>query len=463
MAENAMNRREFLKIAGIGAAALALPSWLPNTALGDNKPNIIVIVSDDQGYAELGCQGCKDTPTPNIDSIAKNGVRFTNGYVSCPVCSPTRAGLLTGRYQQRFGHEFNPGPANVADTQFGLPLTETTLAARLKTAGYKTGIVGKWHLGYNEPYWPINRGFDEFFGFLGGAHQYFGEGKEARNRIMRGKEPVEEKEYLTDAFAREAVSFINRHSKEKFFLYLAFNAVHSPLQAPEKYLSRFSSITDKKRRTFAAMLSAMDDAVGKVLDALRKNKIEENTLIFFISDNGGPTLNTTSRNDPLRGYKGQVYEGGIRVPYLVQWKGVIPAGKVYDKPVISLDIAPTACAVAGTDTKGAKFDGVNLLPFLTGKSKDNPHDVLYWRFGAQSAIRKGNWKLVKLEDGYTELYNLEEDIGEKNNLNSKNQEKVKELSDLLAKWDSELAEPLWKGRGATKKRMAKQRRKAANQ
>lgn len=177
MAQNSINRREFLKMAGIGATALALPAWLPDSAFCYDKPNIIVIVSDDQGYAELGCQGCKDIPTPNIDSIAKNGVRFTNGYVSCPVCSPTRAGLLTGRYQQMFGHEFNPGPAATADAQFGLPLSETTLAARLKSAGYKTGIVGKWHLGYNEPYLPLNRGFDEFFGFPGGAHQYFGKAK----------------------------------------------------------------------------------------------------------------------------------------------------------------------------------------------------------------------------------------------------------------------------------------------
>ncbi len=463
MAQNSINRREFLKMAGIGAAALALPAWMSDSAFCDDKPNIIVIVSDDHGYAEMGCQGCKDIPTPNIDSIAKNGVRFTNGYVSCPVCSPTRAGLLTGRYQQRFGHEFNPGPASQADVQFGLPLTETTLAARLKSAGYKTGIVGKWHLGYNEPYLPLNRGFDEFFGFLGGAHQYFGEGKESRNRIMRGNDAVEEKEYLTDAFAREAASFIKRHSKEKFFLYLAFNAVHSPLQAPEKYLNRFPAITDKKRKTFAAMLSAMDDAVGKVLDTLRENNLEEKTLIFFISDNGGPTLNTTSRNDPLRGYKGQVYEGGIRVPFLVQWKGTIPAGKVYNKPVISLDIAPTACAVAGASIAGAKFDGANLLPFLTGKLTGNPHDALYWRFGAQLAIRRGDWKLVKFGDEITELYNLAKDIGEKNNLAEKNPEKVKELSAMLMKWESELAKPLWQGRGAKKLRAANRKKKATNQ
>jgi len=440
MAENAMNRREFLKRAGVGAVALSLPAWWPEAALGAERPNIIVIVSDDQGYAEIGAQGCKDIPTPNIDSLGRNGIRFTNGYVSCPVCSPTRAGLITGRYQQRFGHEFNPGP-EPADN-FGLPLSETTLAARLKSAGYRTGIVGKWHLGFTEKYQPLNRGFDEFFGFLGGAHQYFGEKGDGRNSIMRGSERVEEKEYLTDAFAREAVSFIERHSKEPFFLYLTFNAVHSPLQAPEKYLSRFSGITDTKRRTFAAMLSAMDDAVGQVLDTLRKSTLEENTLVFFVSDNGGPTQSTTSNNAPLSGYKGQVLEGGIRVPYLVQWKGTIPAGEVYDKPVISLDIAPTACKVAGAKAEGAKFDGVDLLPFLTGKSSDNPHDALYWRFGPQSAIRKGDWKLVKLADG-EHLYNLAEDIGEKDDVASKNSEKLKELSDQLAGWDSKLAKPLW--------------------
>ena len=265
-----------------------------------------------------------------------------------------------------------------------------------------------------------------------------------QNPIMRGKGKLEEKEYLTDAFAREATAFIERHRLRPFFLYLSFNAVHSPLQAPDKYLDRFSGISDQKRHTFAAMLSAMDDALGDVLASLRENGLEEDTLIFFVSDNGGPTPQTTSRNDPLRGTKGQVYEGGIRVPFAVQWKGRLPEGTVYDKPVISLDIAPTALAVAGVESEDARFDGVDLLPYLTGKSSRAPHETLYWRSGEQYAIRKGNWKLVKMPSAEPELFDLAADIGEKTNLASDKREKAKELDALLMKWDSELAEPLWR-------------------
>src|SRR5688572_28683037 len=258
--------------------------WVAGTVTAAvNKPNIIVIVGDDMGYADISLHGCKDIPTPHIDSLATNGVRCTNGYVSGAYCSPTRAGLLTGRYQARFGHEFNTGAVTPANAQWGLPVQETTLADRMKSAGYKTGMVGKWHLGHLDRFLPVNRGFDEYFGFLSGMHSYL----DGSADIIRGKQPVHEKEYLTDAFAREAVSFIERHEREPFFLYLAFNAVHSPLEATDKYLKRFASIPDEKRRAYAAMMSAMDDAIGNVLMTLRDRKLENNTLIFFISDNGG--------------------------------------------------------------------------------------------------------------------------------------------------------------------------------
>jgi arylsulfatase A-like enzyme len=396
------------------------------------------------GYAEMGCQGCKDVPTPNIDRLAKNGVRCTNGYVSCPVCSPTRAGLMTGRYQQRFGHEFNPGNAQQAAENFGLPLTETTLPARLKEAGYATGMVGKWHLGYREKYRPTERGFQEFFGFLAGAHPYDPKVKPANNPILRGTEVVEEKEYLTDAFAREAVAFVEKHQKEPFFLYLPFNAVHGPLQGSEKYLERFAKIEDEKRRKFAAMLSALDDAVGLVVKKVEDCGLEKDTLIFFVSDNGGPTMQTSSRNDPLNGRKGQVLEGGIRVPFLVQWKGTLPADKVYEKPVIALDIHPTACAAAGVKLPDdAKLDGVNLLPYLKGENDKPPHETLYWRFGQQSAVRKGDLKLVKMPNVPVQLFDLSADVGEKKNLAEEKPELVKELDEALKKWDGELIKPLW--------------------
>ena len=312
------------------------------------RPNILVIVADDLGYGELGCQGNPQIPTPNIDSLARNGVRFTSGYVSGPYCSPTRAGLMTGRYQQRFGHEFNPGPADAAPEKFGLSLKEKTLADRLKEAGYATGMFGKWHLGYRPEFHPTAARLRRVLRIPRRCALL-----PRRPRRRREPDPARhddgrhELDYTTDAFAREAVAFIETHHEQPWFVYLPFNAVHAPLQATEKYLDRFKAIADPKRQTFAAMLSAMDDGVGTVLAKVREHGLEENTLIVFVSDNGGPTAQTTSGNGPLHGFKAQVWEGGIRVPFLVQWKGQIPAGKVYDRPVIQLDILPTVLAAAG--------------------------------------------------------------------------------------------------------------------
>lgn len=433
---------------GIVAGIDAKPA---NSADSVRRPNVIVIVADDQGYADLGCQGGKDIPTPNIDSLAANGVRCTNGYVSGPYCSPTRAGLMTGRYQQRFGHEFNPGPAQVAGDDVGLSLKEVTLADRLKGAGYATGMVGKWHLGYSAKFHPLQRGFTEYFGFLGGAHSYLDFTEDKLNPILRGAEPVNEKAYLTDVLGREAVAYIDRHQKEPFFLYLTFNAVHTPMQATEKYLARFSQIADERRRTYAAMTSAMDDAVGAVLEKLRQANIEQDTMIFYISDNGGPPVNS-SNNHPLRGYKAQTLEGGIRVPFMVQWKDHLPAGKTYAAPVIQLDIQPTALAAAGvTWSADAHLDGVNLLPHLMGESKKDPHDALYWRFGQQMAIRRGNWKLVKHAGSEAqELYDLAADMGETKDLATANPEKVKELQAKYDAWNAELVAPAWGAPNAQK-------------
>ncbi len=420
-----------------------------STAAG--KPNVLVILADDLGWGELGCQGVTtQIPTPHIDSIAKNGVRFTNGYVSGPYCSPTRAGFMTGRYQTRFGHEFNPGPAESAVENFGLSLSETTLADRLKGAGYATGWFGKSHLGYKPPFHPLKRGFDEYFGFLGGAHSYLDAAADKNNPILRGTEPVNNLPYTTEAFGQEAVSFIDHHHAEPWFCYLPFNAVHAPMESTAKYLGRFANVKDKKRQAFSAMLSAMDDAVGAVLGKIREHKLEENTLIFFFSDNGGPTPSTSSGNGPLRGFKSQTWEGGIRVPFLLQWKGRIPAGKVFEQPVIQLDIHPTALAAAGVEINpGWKLDGVNLLPFVTGERvTGSPHESLFWRFGHQIAFRSGDWKMVKgagmkgvdageksvkATSAGAELYNLKDDIGEKNNLAESNPAKLQELT---AAWDA---------------------------
>lgn len=407
------------------------------------QPNILVIVGDDMGFADVGFHGCQDIPTPNLDALAASGVRFTNGYVSGPYCSPTRAGLLTGRYQQRFGHEFNSGGAGG-----GLPVTETTLADRLKLAGYKTGLVGKWHLGGNDAMHPQRRGFDEFFGFLGGAHDYFDS-----KGVLRGSKPANEQSYLTDAFGREAVSFIERHNGQPWFLYLAFNAVHTPMQADDARLAKFAGTANKTRRTYAAMMLAMDDAIGHVRRKLVETKQEQNTLVTFISDNGGPTMPGVtingSVNTPLRGSKRTTLEGGVHVPFVISWAGRIKPG-VFDQPVIQLDLNATALAAAGVTVKPEwKLDGVNLLPFLTGEKSGVPHDALFWRFGDQTAIRAGDFKLVRydlnadtLSGGRNQgvsaakLYNLRDDIGETKDLAASQPDKVKELQSQWDRWNS---------------------------
>jgi arylsulfatase A-like enzyme len=438
-----------LLVLALGGCTAGVPQGkaVQSAAQSSRKPNVVLIIADDLGYADLGCQGAKDISTPNIDRLAAGGVRFTDGYVSCPVCSPTRAGINTGRYQQRFGHEFNPGPPAQAGETFGLPLTERTIADYFKSAGYATGLVGKWHLGYRPEYTPTKRGYDEFFGFLGGAHSYLESGKGV-DGIFRGTTPVNEKEYLTDALNREAVAFIERHAAEPFFLYLAYNAVHTPNQATDKYLQRFAGIADPLRRTMAAKLAALDDGVGAVLKTLADRGIENDTLIVFISDNGGPTPTNGSRNTPLSGFKGQVWEGGIRVPYLMQFKGRLPAGQIYRQPVISLDILPTALAAAGVPVPAdRKLDGVNLLPYLAGQANKPPHEALCWRFGTSWAIRKGEYKLTA-QKSEPQLFNLAEDIAEKHDLTADKPDIARQLKADWDRWNAQLAAPLWQGRNS---------------
>ncbi len=437
--KNAYTRRDFLRLAGMGAAAVALPTT-GLFAAGKRKPNIIFIVSDDHGYADMSCQG-GDIPTPNLDSIAKNGVRFTDGYVSAPVCSPSRAGFMTGRYQQRFGYYHNAS-AEVRIPNWGLPVDQKTFADCMKAEGYATGMIGKWHLGDKEQFHPNKRGFDEFFGFIGGLHDYFDPKLGTFNAIQRNGKDVDEKEHLTYAFAREAVSFIHKNKDKPFFLYLAFNAVHQPLQPPLRLEKDFSEIEDQKRRRFAKMLKSMDEAVGSVLTKVREAGLEDDTLIVFMGDNGGPTEGNTSRNDPYKGYKDQVFEGGIRVPFMAQWKGQLPAGKTYDKPIISLDILPTAVAAAGGKV-ASNLEGVDLLPYVKGEKKDAPHDALYWRYDKQSAIRKGDWKLVMHEERGIRLFNLANDPGEAEDLAKENPDKVKELQAAWDRWNAANTKPMW--------------------
>ena len=405
-------------------------------------PNIVVVLVDDLGYADVGFNGCKDIPTPNIDRIASEGVKFTDGYVSAPICGPSRAGLLTGRYQDRFGFGRNPLFAP-NDPKMGLPVTEQTLAEALQQVGYHSVAIGKWHMGAYETLRPLRRGFDDFFGFLTGGHRYFpdeyvfnsvyelkNQGDAYRTKLLRNNKRVEETAYLTDALSREAVHYINKYKDKPFFIYLAYNAPHGPLQATKKYLDRFKQIKNKKRRTYAAMVSAVDDGVGMVLKTLEENGVADNTLVVFLSDNGGPTHKNASCNDPLRGRKGQLYEGGIRVPFAMKWPGKIASGMVYRQPVISLDIFATVVSNTSKKVKlKNKLDGVNLLPYLRSECKKAPHDYLFWRsygkkiFAARNAQNQkifGNSEAIK-------HYNLKQNLEENDQKIVANKKVMKKL------------------------------------
>ena len=423
------------------------------------RPNIILIVTDDQGYKDVGFNGSKDIPTPHIDRIAHEGVRFERGYVSGPVCGPSRAGFLTGRYQSRFGFDWNPS-LNPDDATAGIPLSEKIIPEYLTPLGYTSMIVGKWHMGTHPNLRPLKRGFDEFYGFLAGGHNYFPEdiylddlsnSKSVddwyHDRLRHNEQYHELQQYLTDELSDRAIDFVNRSKHKPFFLYLAYNAPHTPLQATSKYLSRFTHIKDERRKTYAAMISAVDDGVGRLLDSLQKHDLEENTLIFFLSDNGGrtpkrPGEHRVANNAPLRGGKGQLWEGGIRVPFAMRWPAQITAGIVYDKPVISLDILATIISQLGIRQNLKKaLDGTDLIPFLTGQRQDAPHDNLFWRHLSKghAAVIRDDTKYIEDKEG-RQLYDLAKDISESVPINSRKDETLQRLKAAHQDWNAQMAE-----------------------
>ncbi len=428
------------------------------TGLVCAKPvNVVMIVADDLGYADLGVTGNTDFKTPHLDSIAQQGTRFTQFYVTAAVCSPSRAGFLTGQYQQRFGHDNNgSGPP-----PFGLPLDQVIMPQHFKAAGYATGMVGKWHLGEGPGMHPMDRGFDAFVGHLGGGHSFFKPEDPAKDLILDGREKANWNGYLTTYFGERSVEFIRKHADEPFFLYLSFNAPHTPMHPRESDMPNLTHIETERRRKYASMMIAMDEAVGMVLDELKSKGIHDNTMVVFFSDNGGPQPGDPSvngsNNRPLRSGKAKTYEGGLRVPMLMRLPGVVPAGATYDKPVISLDLLPTFMAGIGrTPIDGTNLDGVNLLPFIRGEVEGRPHERLYWRLGASMALIEGDHKLLwpsregglpddpdRTDFSRVELYNLASDPSERNNLAKSQPERVERMKQAWLDWDKTLAKPLW--------------------
>jgi arylsulfatase A-like enzyme len=426
-------------------------------------PNIIVIVSDDQGYRDAGFQGGTDIPTPNLDRLAAGGVVFTDAYVTGAVCGPSRAGFINGRYPPRFGFGGTPGYRPEIPLE-GLPLEETTLAEALRSKGYTSALIGKWHLGAHESLHPLNRGFDEFFGHVGGGKRYFPElltrknTKDAKNEwesyhtwITRGFEPVKTTGYLTEEFNREALGFVRRQAatpEKPFFLYLAYNALHSPFEAPKNEIAKFQHIKNEKRRNYAAMVSVMDRGIGQLLDILDEQNLADNTLIFFFSDNGGPTKDQVTDNTPLRGGKSSPYEGGFRVPMAARWPGVIPAGSKFSKPVSSMDIFATIAAVNRIPENPERpLDGVDLIPYLTGENDGAPHERIYLLIGENNGVsmREGDYKIVQSHDTSVQLYNLREDIGEERDLAAADPERLSRMLATFKTWEAQLKPSVLEG------------------
>ena len=421
--------------------------------IAQEQPNIVVLFSDDAGYADFGFQGSKTMNTPHLDRLATSGIRFTQGYVTDPTCGPSRAGLMTGKYQQRFGFEENNVPgfmsiASAADgAEMGLPIEEKTMGNYLKSLGYTTGYFGKWHLGGLEKFHPLRRGFDEFYGFRGGARSYFAypnDPAQPMNKLEKDFGEFEESPvYLTDALGNAAADFIEKHKDKPFLAFVAFNAVHTPMEAKKEDLDLYPQL-EGNRKMVAAMTQALDRACGKVIDKLEELGLRENTIIIFTNDNGGPTDRNASSNYPLSGTKSNHLEGGIRVPFLMSWPSRIPAKGVYHYPVSTLDLVPTFINAGGGSIDSLlDLDGVDLLPYILGQKKERPHQRLYWKKDARAVIRFNEWKLIRFADRPAELYNIDEDPREMNNLAALYPEKVRKLFKMIFQWESSLLRPRW--------------------
>lgn len=442
----------------LSLATFASFAALPSQA-AQEKPNIVFILSDDAGYADFGFNGAEDLRTPNIDRLATEGVVFTEAYVTASVCAPSRMGLVTGRYQQRFGAECNvPVHPTVGydETDLGLDVEEHTIGDTLQGAGYRTMLIGKWHLGELPQYHPLKRGFDEFYGFLGGSRSYWSiENPHEGSALMHDYKVLDEEQevtYLTEDLTDAAIDFVERQRDTPFFLYLSYNAVHTPMEAKEEDIEQLHAIDEKNRRVYAAMTKSMDENIGRFLQRLDELQLAENTLVVFVNDNGGAT-NNRSRNNPLRGYKGSYWEGGIRIPLVARWPGRLAPGTTYTQAVSTLDLLPTSAAAGQAKHTGKDLDGVNLMPYLTGECEKPPHEYLFWRLWRAAAVRHGKWKLIRVsEDPLHEnkkllapliLVDLENDPEEAANVAEQNPEIAASLLAALEDWEEGLGQPRW--------------------
>ena len=429
------------------AAAACAPADAPA------RPNVLLIVADDLGWGDVAAFGGR-LPTPSIDALARGGVRLTDGYATASVCNPSRAGLLSGRYQERFGQELNSPEVPPDGAPIGcLPASVPTLAEALKAAGYATGAVGKWQLGMDEAHHPLARGFDAFFGYANrtdyvdpdwpGVHAVADSAGPFSDPLLSGREPVELADYLTAEQGRAAQRFIEDHRREPFFLYVSFTAPHTPLQVTQEYYDRHPELEDEVERICAGMIAALDDAVGTILRALAESGVEERTLVFFLSDNGAEAGTDVAlrRNAPFAGHKGTLYEGGLRVPFAVRWPARLAGGETYAHPISALDVCATALAAAGAAERAPGLDGVDLVPFLCGERTGAPHDGLFWRAGPNAAARAGPWKLLRTGDGRRRLFDLLRDPAEERDLAAQLPGKAAELERALEAWSAEMAPP----------------------
>ncbi|WNC69166.1 sulfatase-like hydrolase/transferase [Thalassotalea nanhaiensis] len=436
-----MISNKFIKGAALSLFAVVI--GMSPAIAADEKPNFIIILADDLGYGDVGYTGSTEIKTPHIDALAKSGVIFEQGYVSAPVCGPSRAGLMTGRNQVNFGFDNNnvkPGPQYNRE-YFGLPITEKTIADRLAKQGYVNGMIGKWHLGDEAHFKAPKRGFDEVWTYPVGGHDYFrsepnGEGYlSPLESNFKTPDPIT---YITDDTGNESAAFIKRNKNKPFFLYASFNAPHAPLQAPQKDIDLYKHIKNENRRIYAAMIHRLDENVGKIVAELKANNVYDNTVIVFLSDNGGPGTGKKSRtvNAPFRGSKGILLEGGIHVPFIMSWPNGLKANSRYEHPITTLDLTPTFVALAGGEILPKdKIDGVNVYPYLTGENTGNPNQQMKWRFTVSASIRDGDWKLIRLPDRLPLLYNVKEDVAELNDVAAKHPERVVKMLKTLGTWD----------------------------